>query len=138
MKKLSLPEILSSTLLFGFGLFTFWRGLFWFIEQESIIGDSAFYEELDGWFQIWIWGVLFMGAGVSLIISSYLLPKRNELSYLLVMIGGVITSIMYFIITSASVYNAINWLSPLQFSTMSAMFLVVAFFGGYSFYDRRK
>ena len=32
--------------------------------------------------------------------------------------------------TSASVYNAINWLSPLQFATITMINVGFAFFGG--------
>lgn len=138
MKKLTLSEMIASTLLFGTGLFTFWRGLFWTIEQDSVLGDSAFYQELHQLMPIWIWGILFMLAGLSLVCASYLLPKKNQKSYWFITIGSFISFIMYFIITSASVYNALNWLSPIQFATLSGIYLVMTFFGGFEIYGRRR
>lgn len=137
MNKLTLSEMIASTLLFGTGLFTFWRGLFWTIEQDSVLGDSAFYQELHQLMPIWIWGILFMLAGLSLVCASYLLPKKNQKSYWFITIGSFISFIMYFIITSASVYNALNWLSPIQFATLSGIYLVMTFFGGFEIYGRR-
>lgn len=138
MNNLSLSEMMASTLLFGTGLFTFWRGLFWTIEQDSVLGDSAFYQELHQLMPIWIWGILFMIAGLSLVCASYLLPKKNQKSYWFITIGSFISFIMYFIITSASVYNALNWLSPIQFATLSGVYLVMTFFGGFELYGRRR
>ena len=138
MSKLTLSEMIASTLLFGTGLFTFWRGLFWTIEQDSVLGDSAFYQELYQLMPIWIWGILFMLAGLSLVCASYLLPKKNQKSYWFITIGSFISFIMYFIITSASVYNALNWLSPIQFATLSGIYLVMTFFGGFEIYGRRR
>ncbi len=46
MNKMSLPEMISSTLLFGLGVFSLWRGLFFAIEQEAVISDSDFYGAL--------------------------------------------------------------------------------------------
>ncbi len=138
MNKLTLSEMIASTLLFGTGLFTFWRGLFWTIEQDSVLGDSAFYQELHQLMPIWIWGILFMLAGLSLVCASYLLPKKNQKSYWFITIGSFISFIMYFIITSASVYNALNWLSPIQFATLSGIYLVMTFFGGFEIYGRRR
>ena len=130
--------MMASTLLFGTGLFTFWRGLFWTIEQDSVLGDSAFYQELHQLMPIWIWGILFMIAGLSLVCASYLLPKKNQKSYWFITVGSFISFIMYFIITSASVYNALNWLSPIQFATLSGVYLVMTFFGGFELYGRRR
>lgn len=138
MNKLSLSEMMASTLLFGTGLFTFWRGLFWTIEQDSVLGDSAFYQELHQLMPIWIWGILFMIAGLSLVCASYLLPKKNQKSYWFITVGSFISFIMYFIITSASVYNALNWLTPIQFATLSGVYLVMTFFGGFELYGRRR
>jgi len=138
MNKLTLSEMIASTLLFGTGLFTCWRGLFWTIEQDSVLGDSAFYQELHQLMPIWIWGILFMLAGLFLVCASYLLPKKNQKSYWFITIGSFISFIMYFIITSASVYNALNWLSPIQFATLSGIYLVMTFFGGFEIYGRRR
>lgn len=137
MNKLSLSEIISSILLFGLGIFSLWRGVFWLIEQNAVLGDSEFYRALHGAMPIWIWGTLMIVSSLFLIGASWLLPKGNQAFHWLLLIGGVTCSIMYLIMTSASLFNAINWLSPIQFATLSAMCAVVAFFGGAEIYGRR-
>ena len=39
--------------------------------------------------------------------------------------------------TSASVFNAINWLTPLQFATYTMINVVLAFFGGAEYVKRK-
>ena len=56
MNKMSLPEIISSTLLFGLGVFSLWRGLFFAIQQETVLSDSEFYKALHQFMPIWLWG----------------------------------------------------------------------------------
>ena len=54
MNKMSLPEIISSTLLFGLGVFSLWRGLFFAIQQETVLSDSEFYKALHQFMPIWL------------------------------------------------------------------------------------
>ncbi|MFI3546270.1 hypothetical protein V5G65_09290 [Mammaliicoccus sciuri] len=54
MNKLSLPEMISSTLLFGLGVFSLWRGLFFAIRQETVLNDSDFYKALHQVMPIWV------------------------------------------------------------------------------------
>ena len=138
MNKLSLPEILSSTLLFGIGVYSLWRGLFFSIEQEAVLHDSDFYVALHEVMPIWIWGILMIISSLFLVGSSWLMPKRNKLFHWSLLLGGTTCSLMYLIMTSASLYNAINWLTPIQFATLSAVCAVIAFFGGAEIYVRRK
>ena len=138
MNKLSLPEIISSTLLFGFGVFSLWRGLFFAIQQEAVLSDSEFYKALHQFMPIWAWGILMAISSLFLIYSSWLMPKRNILFHWVLFIGGLACSFMYLMLASASLFNAINWLTPMQFATLSAICGVLAFFGGAEIYARRK
>ncbi|MDT0711091.1 hypothetical protein RM614_08040 [Mammaliicoccus sciuri] len=138
MNKLSLPEILSSTLLFGLGIFTMFRGVFWIVEQEKVLNDSDFYRALHEIMPIWIWGIMLFVSSSFLIGASWLIPRRNRLFHWLLLLGGITCSLMYLTMTSASLFNAINWLSPMQFATLSASCGVIAFFGGAEIYARRK
>ena len=45
-------------------------------------------------------------------------------------IGGSGNAIYYFLLTSASVFNAINWLTPVQFATLAMINALIAFNGG--------
>lgn len=138
MNKMSLPEIISSTLLFGLGVFSLWRGAFWTIEQETVLNDSDFYRALHEIMPIWAWGLMMTISSLFLIASSWLMPKRNKLFHWTLFLGGLTNSFMYLTMTSASLFNAINWLSPMQFATLSAICGVVAFFGGAEIYARRR
>ncbi|MFV5767187.1 hypothetical protein [Mammaliicoccus sciuri] len=138
MNKLSLSEMLSSTLLFGLGVFNLWRGIFWTIEQEKVLNDSDFYRALHEIMPIWIWGILMIISSLFTIAASWFIPKKNNLFYLMLLLGGITSSLMYLIMTSASLFNAINWLSPMQFATLSAVGALIAFFGGAEIYVRRK
>ena len=138
MNKMSLPEIISSTLLFGLGVFSLWRGLFFAVQQESVLKDSEFYKALHQFMPIWVWGILMAISSLFLIYSSWLMPKRNSLFHWSLFLGGATCSFMYLMMTSASLFNAINWITPMQFATLSAICGVVAFFGGAEIYARRK
>lgn len=138
MNKLSLPEMISSTLLFGLGVFSLWRGLFFTIRQDAVLSDSEFYRALHQVMPIWAWGILMIISSLFLISSSWLMPRRNRLFHWALFLGGMTCSFMYLIMTSASLFNAINWLTPMQFATLSAVSGVVAFFGGAEIYARRK
>ncbi|OOV78918.1 hypothetical protein [Mammaliicoccus fleurettii] len=138
MNKLTLPEILSSSLLFGLGVFSLWRGIFFTIEQEAVLSDSEFYKALHEVMPIWVWGILMIISSLFLVGACWLMPKRNALFHWALLIGGATCSLMYLLMTSASLFNAINWLTPMQFATLSATCGVIAFFGGAEIYARRK
>src|SRR5699024_12796216 len=118
MKKMSLPEIISSTLLFGLGVFSLWRGLFFAIQQETVLSDSEFYKALHQFMPIWVWGILMAISSSFLIYSSWLIPKRNRLFHCTFLIGGTMCSFMYLLMTSARLIIAIIRITPMPFSTL--------------------
>lgn len=131
-------EVINFILLLGLGAFTFVRGFFFTKEQEKVLGDSDFYIALHHIMPIWVWGIIIMAFSLLLMIATFFLPRQktsNVCNYLLV-IGGFGCAILYFLMTSASIYNAINWLSTIQFSILSAVCFVVGFIGGADIYDR--
>ncbi|MDT0670677.1 hypothetical protein [Staphylococcus chromogenes] len=140
MKKNDFSESLAFILIFGLGFFTFVRGFFWFIEQNAVIHDSDFYSKLHEIMPIWLWGLLVMIASFKLILSAFFIPseKLNNVCNWLLLFGGGTTSIMYFLMTSASIFNAINWLTWVQFAVLTVVCGAVAFVGGATLYARRK
>ena len=132
MKKNTILYSLAVVLLSGIGLLEFERGFFWTKEQNDILDDSDFYLALHHIMPIWVWGVLGMICSIFIIIAPFFLPKQklNHIFDYLILIGGCGNAIFYFFMTSASVYNAINWLSPLQFVTITMINVGLAFFGG--------
>lgn len=139
MRK-DLGEALAFVMIAGFAIFTFIRGLFWFVESEKVISDSEFYSALDDLMSIWIWGLLLMIVAIILFAAAWLIPRyrlTNTCQFLLI-VGGVGASIIYFLMASASIYNAINWLTWAQFAVLTAKSGGMAFIGGMMINDRRK
>lgn len=137
--KYNFNEVINFILLLGLSAFTFVRGFFFTKEQEEVLGDSGFYVALHHIMPIWVWGIIIMIASIILGVSSFFLPrqKTNNTCNWLLLIGGTSCSVLYFFMTSASIYNAINWLSTIQFSILSAVCFAVGFIGGADIYDRK-
>lgn len=131
MKKNYFDYIHKVILYMGIGLLMFERGFFWLKEQEDVLDDSQFYMALHNIMPIWVWGVLGMIFSLMLIIAPFFLPKQrinNTFNYL-IMIGGAGNGLFYFLMTSASIFHAINWLTPLQFATLAALNFIIFVFG---------
>lgn len=132
MKENSFNYKVLAIFIFGFGLLMFERGFFWTKEQETVLSDSDFYLMLHQVMPIWMWGVLGMVFSLFIILAPIFLPKQqvsNKFNFLLIL-GGTSNTIYYFLLTSASIFNAINWLSPLQFATLAIINALIAFNGG--------
>lgn len=140
MKKSSFSELIAFALLFGLGLFTMARGVFWVKEQESVLNDSEFYTALHEIMPIWMWGIFAIIVSLFMVIGAFFIPKQkmNNLCDYFLFIGGFGMFILYFLMTSASIYNALNWLSIVQFPILAVVCAVVGFIGGADIYDRRK
>ncbi|MEJ7541048.1 hypothetical protein [Staphylococcus intermedius] len=140
MKKQTFSETIAFVLIFGLGAFTFVRALFWSYEQNEVINDSEFYTKLNEVMPIWLWGVLLMIASLILMLSVFFLPKQpyNNVCNYLLLFGGFSTAIMYFLMTSASIFNAINWLTWAQFAVLTVVCGAIGFLGGAAIYERRK
>lgn len=131
MKKTYFDYIHKVILYMGFGILMFERGFFWAKEQEDILDDSQFYVALHNIMPIWVWGILGMVFSLMLIIAPFFLPKRemnNTFNYL-IMLGGAGNALFYFLMTSASIFHAINWLTPLQFSTLAVLNILICVLG---------
>ena len=129
---LKIEGIIASLCLFGFGLLTGERGMFWIVESSTVIKDSDLYVALHQIMSLSIWGVFFFLGGVFLILGSVFLPSINhsKKAAMFIMIGGLISSVFYFIMATVGVYNALNWLSWVQYLTFWAISSSLAFIGG--------
>lgn len=137
--KFELPQKQATLSLFGLGVFVDIRGLYWFINQESVLSESEFYKALHEVMPIWLWGLALLICGTCLIISSLFFGKRsvNNVSNYFMLFGGTGSAIIHFLMASASIYNAINWLTPAQFVVMTAWLGYVGFMGGVDIHGRR-
>ncbi|MGW7927604.1 hypothetical protein [Staphylococcus xylosus] len=137
--KFELPQKLATLSLFGLGVFVDIRGMYWFVNQESVLNESEFYKALHEVMPIWLWGFLLLIFGTCLILASLFFGKRsiNNVSNYFMLIGGTGSAIIHFLMASAGIYNAINWLTPAQFVVMTAWLGFVGFMGGVDIYGRR-
>ncbi|EGQ3673316.1 hypothetical protein I0611_001350 [Staphylococcus pseudintermedius] len=140
MKKQTFSETIAFVLIFGLGAFTFVRALFWSYEQDQVVNNSEFYLKLHEVMPIWLWGVMLMIASIILMLSVFFLPKQpyNNVCNYLLLFGGFSTAIMYFLMTSASIFNAINWLTWAQFAVLTVVCGAIGFLGGAAIYERRQ
>ena len=138
-EQFTIRDKLATLSLFGLGVFVDVRGLYWFTSPESVIKESAFYEALNNVMSIWIWGLLLLIFGTCLILSSLFFGKRSvkNTSDYFMLIGGLGSAIIHFLMSSAAVYNAINWLTPAQMIIMTAWLGFVGFLGGLGIYGRK-
>ncbi|MBF2751514.1 hypothetical protein ACE3LZ_03150 [Staphylococcus saprophyticus] len=140
MKKVEFVEIIAFISIVGGSSRMFSRGFFWSKEQETILHDSPFYVALHEIMPIWIWGIIVMAFSLILMSSAFFIPSQklnNKCNYLM-LIGGLGCAILYFLMTSASIYHAINWLSTAQFAISTVVCGLLAFVGGADIYGRRK
>ena len=135
----TIHDRLATLSLFSLGVFVDIRGLYWFISPENVIKESAFYQALNDVMPIWIWGLLLLIFGTCLILSSLFFGKRsvNNTSDYFMLIGGLGSAIIHFLMSSAAVYNALNWLTPAQMIVITAWLGFVGFLGGLGIYGRR-
>ncbi|WP_241960505.1 hypothetical protein [Staphylococcus haemolyticus] len=61
----------------------------------------------------------------------------NNYSSYFMLVGGIGSAIIHFLMSSAAVYNAINWLTPAQMIIITAWLGFVGFLGGLGIYERR-
>lgn len=129
---LKIEGVIASLCLFGYGLLTSERGTFWGVESDKVIKDSDLYLVLNQLMPLSIWGIFFFLGGVCLILGSVFLPSINhsKKAAMFIMIGGLISSVFYFIMATVVVYNALNWLSWVQYLTFWAISSSLAFIGG--------
>ncbi|MDK7115683.1 hypothetical protein QP401_11360 [Staphylococcus pettenkoferi] len=138
-EQFTIRDKLATLSLIGLGVFVDIRGFYWFISPERVIEESAFYQALNDVMPIWIWGLLLLVFGTCLILSSLFFGKRsvNNISNYFMLIGGLGSSIIHFLMSSAAVYNAINWITPAQLIAITAWLGFVGFLGGLGIYGRK-
>lgn len=140
MKDLTLAEVIGAIMVFSYGFREFLRGVFWAKEQDDVLGDSDFYLALHHIMPIWFWGIIVMIAGLIVMVSSIFLSSSDQNTNFskLITVGGFMSATLYFLMTSASIYNSINWLTTVHMGLMSATGIVASFVGGADLYARRK
>ena len=135
----TIRDKLATLSLFGLGVFVDIRGLNGSLGPKIVTKGGAFYQALNDVMPIWIWGLLLLIFGTCLILSSLFFGKqyvKNTSDYFM-LIGGLGSAIIHFLMSSAAVYNALNWLTPAQMIIMTAWLGFVGFLGGLGIYGRK-
>lgn len=138
-ERLSLSETIASVSIAILGLFTLLRGINWIVYHDNP-SDIALYASLIEAAPLYIWGGVFVVGALLSMSASIFLPRRHikKRFYVALLLGGVITSVNYFIVAIAGFNNATTWLIPSQMITLSAFAGILAFFGGTQLWQIRS
>ena len=138
-KEFRFEDRITTVSFLSLGLFVGIRGFYWTLRQDAVISESDFYSALNEVMPIWLWGILLLIFGAFLMLASFFYGRMsvNKLSLYFVLIGGTGSAIIHFLMASAALYNAINWLTPAQFVIMTGLLGFAGFLAGVQIYARR-
>lgn len=129
--RLSMSETIASASLAILGLLTTLRGFAWILRYDNP-SDVELYASLISVAPLYIWGSIFAVGGILLSLSSWFLPRRDvrqRFAFSLFM-GGLTSSVTYFIVAIAAFNNAATWFLPSQMIVLALYGGILAFFGG--------
>lgn len=123
---------ISVVALISLGLIAIDRGFYWFILFASVVDESPLYVALHKLLPIWCWGLMLILFGTCLILAAVFYPKNliNNKSSNMMVIGGVGTGIIHFLMMSATISNSSGWFFPIQYCILATLFFYIAFIGG--------
>lgn len=106
------------------------RGTFFIFASETQVDKSPLYSSINGIIPLSIWGIPFFIGGLCLAIAAMALPYRNinKVYSITLILGGIICSVFFFVITLAGISDSLNWMSPLIY------FLTTLTCGGYAYF----
>ncbi|MBM5970132.1 hypothetical protein [Staphylococcus epidermidis] len=106
------------------------RGSFFIFASETQVDKSPLYSSINGIIPLSIWGIPFFIGGLCLAIAAMALPYRNinKVYSITLILGGIICSVFFFVITLAGISDSLNWMSPLIY------FLTTLTCGGYAYF----
>lgn len=116
------------------------RGWYWFKEQDKVINESEFYKALHELFPIWLWGFMLLIVAVLYVLGGatfYRIDVSNAPLYL-ILTAGVIGGTFHFLLVSASVLNAINYVTPWNLAWLTILMYSLSILAGYKIYDRKR
>ena len=138
-KSFGFEDRIATVSLLSLGSFVSVRGLFWVVKQDNILVQSNFYEALHDVMPIWSWGIILIVFGLCIVLSSatYGHKKQNDYYLIFLLVGGTGSAIIHFLMASASLYNATNWLTTVQFIILTGWLGFIGFLAGVQIYARR-
>lgn len=138
-KSFTFENRVTTVTLLSLGLFIAIRGFYWTLKQNEVLLDSDFYSAMDKVMPIYIWGIMLIIFGLSLMLASFFYghKKENNIFLKLILFGGIGGSLIHFIMSSASLFNAINWITPAQFLIMTGLLGFIGLMAGVELYVRK-
>ena len=106
------------------------RGSFFIFASETQVDKSPLYSSINEIIPLSIWGIPFFIGGLCLAIAAMALPYRNinKVYSITLILGGIVCSVFFFVITLAGISDSLNWMSPLIY------FLTTLTCGGYAYF----
>lgn len=107
------------------------RGSFFIFASETQVDKSPLYSSINGIIPLSIWGIPFFIGGLCLAIAAMALPYRNinKVYSITLILGGIICSVFFFVITLAGISDSLNWMSPLIYFLTTLTCGAYAYFG---------
>lgn len=138
-KSFNFENRVTTVTLLSLGSFISIRGFYWTLKQNEVLLESDFYSAMDKVMPIYIWGTMLIIFGVSLMLASFFYghKKENNIFLKLILFGGIGSSLIHFIMSSASLFNAINWITPAQFLIMTGLLGFIGLMAGVELYARK-
>lgn len=138
-KSFNFENRVTTVTLLSLGLFIAIRGFYWTLKQNEVLLDSDFYSAMDKVMPIYIWGTMLIIFGASLMLASFFYghKKESNLFLKLILFGGIGGSSIHFIMSSASLFNAINWITPAQFLIITGLLGFIGVMAGVELYGRK-
>lgn len=138
-KNFSLAETITTITLFSIGAFIGVRGSYYSFAPNPI-NDSLFYEALNGFLPLNIFGYALLLSSICLILSSitYGFIRVNNVSNYFMFAGGFIGSIIHFLMATASYNNSVNWLTTWQLGILSVLLGAIGVYSVVDIYAKRR
>lgn len=135
----SLAETITTITLFSIGAFIGVRGSYYSFAPNPK-NDSVFYEALNGFMPLDIFGYILLFSALCLILSSvtYGFIRVNNISNYSMAVGGFVGSVIHFLMATASYNNSINWLTTWQLGILSVLLGAIGVYSVVDIYAKRR
>ena len=138
-KNFSLAETITTITLFSIGAFIGVRGSYYSFAPNPK-NDSLFYEALNGFLPLNIFGYVLLLSALCLMLSSitYGFIRVNNTSNYFMFVGGFVGSIFHFLMATASYNNSVNWLTTWQLGILSVLLGAIGVYSVVDVYAKRR
>ena len=116
-------------------MFAVARGYTFITQDEQVYNSAPIYRTVAKFMSIEQIGICFLLGGLTVLIGAITFGKW---SHLLLVAGGVISTLFYFVMFYASVISGLNDYSPQSLFILLAGNVIISIFGGLFAWTKRK